>query len=78
MRTSRYGISRQSGDGDTRVRDEDSLINNVRGHVLGPAWLSRHSEDSSFNAKMKTFANKISHIVSHLAKHPIYGTVSFH
>lgn len=40
------------------------------GNPLAPAWLSGRPEDSSFNVKTTTFANKISQIVSHLVKHP--------
>ena len=48
------------------------------GHPFAPAWFSGHSESSSsFSARTKALSDKISQIVLHLAKHPIYVTVSF-
>ena len=45
-----------------------------RVHVVLHLLLCGYSKASSFSAKMKTLAEKISQIVSHFAKHPMRDT----
>ena len=52
-------------------RLQQIVQNLARSHKAGMAKFSGYSIDSSFNAKTNTLADKISRIVSHLARHLI-------
>ena len=61
----------------TMLTHSSSVHKSVVVRLLLHGYQGTPSTHSSFRAKMKILAYKISEIISHFAKHPIYVTVSF-